>query len=141
MSQLLTAYMHNHRIEGWEAGGRVLVLLDNTPASEVAVRRAWRLAHAFETSLIASYPEALSSDAEMRRILTVARDLNAEIRALPDRAIVDRLDELIADAHVSHITLLSETSRPFSLGRNRVADQLLARHPHLDLHLVNRSGG
>ncbi|HKS92338.1 MAG TPA: histidine kinase, partial [Tepidiformaceae bacterium] len=110
VGQQLTAYMHEHRIEGWEAGGRVLVLLDNTPAAEVAVRRAWRLAHAFETSLIAAYPEALALDGEMVRIVTVARDLNAEVRALAGPIAV-AVDELVRDLPIAHVVLLSRQSR------------------------------
>jgi two-component system sensor histidine kinase KdpD len=141
VSQQLTAYMHSHRIEGWEAGGRVLVVLDNTPASEVAVRRAWRLAHAFETGLVAAYPAALDHDPEMARIVTLARDLNAEIRELHGGPTVDAVGELVRELHIAHLTLLSAPARMPLRGRKPLADQLLARHPYLDVHLVSRTQG
>jgi two-component system sensor histidine kinase KdpD len=141
VSQQLTAYMHSHRIEGWEAGGRVLVVLDNTPASEVAVRRAWRLAHAFETGLVAAYPAALDHDPEMARIVTLARDLNAEIRELRGGPIVDAVGELVREMHIAHLTLLSAPARMPLRGRKPLADQLVARHPYLDVHLVSRTQG
>lgn len=58
VEQRLHEYIHEHRLEGWEAGARIRVLLDNSHASEVAIRRAWRLAHAFNGELVAAYPAA-----------------------------------------------------------------------------------
>jgi two-component system sensor histidine kinase KdpD len=86
VEQQLQEYMHEHRIEGWEAGERVLVLLDNTHASEVAIRRAWRLAHAFNGELIAAYPGPLLKEQGMTHTLTVALDLSTRrLEKSPER--------------------------------------------------------
>lgn len=137
VEQQLQEYMHEHRLEGWEAGERILVLLDNTHASEVAVRRAWRLAHAFNGELIAAYPAPLLKEQGMTHILTVALDLNATTRELPGADLLSELEALILAEGVTHVTLLAPRPRRWRFGAQAsLADELLARHPHLDIHLV-----
>ncbi|MCC6382232.1 MAG: sensor histidine kinase KdpD [Dehalococcoidia bacterium] len=137
VEQQLHEYMHEHRLEGWEAGERVLVLLDNTPASEVAIRRAWRLAHAFNGELFAAYPAPLLREQGMTHILTVALDLNATTREIPGGDLAAELSALITAESVTHVTLLARPAGRFSLRpRRALAEQLLTRHPHLDVHLV-----
>jgi two-component system sensor histidine kinase KdpD len=139
VEQQLGEYMREHKLEGWEAGERVLVLLDNTPASEVAVRRAWRLAHAVNGTLLAVYPAPLARLQGMTHILTVAMDLNAEVTEIPGLDLRHEIGALISANQITHVTLVH---RPKRLGSN-LTDQLLADHPHLDLHLVavNREDG
>jgi two-component system sensor histidine kinase KdpD len=137
VEQQLQEYMHEHRIEGWEAGERVLVLLDNTHASEVAIRRAWRLAHAFNGELIAAYPAPLLKEQGMTHILTVALDLNATIREIAEADLLAELSALIASAGITHVTLVTQPrGRLASFARPTLAERLLDRHPHLDVHLV-----
>lgn len=137
VEQQLHGYMHEHKLEGWEAGERVLVLLDNTPASEVAVRRAWRLGHAFNCELIAAYPAPLLKEQGMTHILTVAQDLNAATRELPGVDIAAELSALIRAENATHVTLLAPARRRFQLlASPPLFEQVLARHPHLDIHLV-----
>jgi two-component system sensor histidine kinase KdpD len=137
VEQQLQEYMQEHKLEGWEAGERVLVLLDNTRASEVAVRRAWRLAHAFNCELFAAYPAPLLREQGMTHILTVAQDLNATLREIPGDDLASELSELIAGEHITHVTLLTPKPRRTWLAFGAsLADRLLARHPHLDLHFV-----
>ena len=40
----LDEHVRERRAEGWDAAACVAVLLDNIPAADVAIRRAWRLA-------------------------------------------------------------------------------------------------
>ena len=136
VEQQLQEYMHEHRLEGWEAVERVLVLLDNTPASEVAVRRAWRLAHAFNGELIAAYPSPLLKEPGMTHILTVALDLNATTREIAGVDIAAELSELVAAEGVAHLTLLAPEQGRRLVSRKPLAERLLDRHPHLDIHLV-----
>ena len=139
VGQQLTEYMHEHQIQGWEAGEKVLVLLDATPASEVAVRRAWRLGHAVGSGLVAAYPATLLSEQGMTHIITVAADLNAELREIPGINVVEELSALVIELHAGHVTLLAEPIHRFRLFRkSTLGETLLARHPHLDLHLVSR---
>jgi two-component system sensor histidine kinase KdpD len=135
VEQQLHEYMHEHKLEGWEVGERVLVLLDNTPASEVAIRRAWRLAHAFNGELIAAYPAPLLRAQGMTHILTVAGDLNAATRELPGANLLAELSALITKEGVTHVTLLAGRRR-LPISRTSLGEQLLRRHPHLDIHLV-----
>ncbi len=137
VEQQLQEYMHEHHLEGWEAAERVLVLLDNTPASEVAIRRAWRLAHAFNGELIAAYPAALLKEQGMTHILTVALDLNADTRELAGNDLVTELSAVVSDEGVTHVTLVSQRRPSVRLWAGRsLADRLLDLHPHLDIHLV-----
>lgn len=139
VEQQLHEYMTEHRLEGWEAGERILVLLDNTPASEVAIRRAWRLAHAFNGELLAAYPAPLLKEQGMTRILTVALDLNATTRELPGENLARELSALITADGVTHVTLLARLGRRFRLfTRPSLGERLLAQHPHLDIHIVLR---
>ncbi len=134
----LTGYMQEHGLEGWESGERVLVLLDNTAASEVAVRRAWRLAHAFNTELIAAHPATLLKEQGMTHILTVALDLNAKLVEIPGVDNAKEIGALIQEHHVGHVTLIASRPSRFRT-RTTLAEVLLASHPHLDVHLVAAS--
>lgn len=131
----LTEYMHEHGLRGWETAERVLVLLDNTADSERAIRRAWRLAHAFDGELIAAFPAPLQREAGMIHILTVAQDLNATLKELRGQDLPAELSRLIHDNNVIHVTLVQRPRRAFSIGRT-LADRLLERHPHLDIHIL-----
>ncbi len=137
VDQQLTEYMQEHRLEGWEAGERCLVLLDNSAASEVAVRRAWRLAHAVDGELIVAYPAPLLSEQGMTHILTVAMDLNARLHELPGIDLLKELSQIISTENVVHVTLLSRPAKRLApLQRRSLAERLLQVHPHLDVHLV-----
>ena len=133
----LHEYMHEHRLEGWEAGERVLVLLDNTQASEVAVRRAWRLAHAFNCELIAAYPASLLKEQGMTHILTVAMDLNASTRELPGVDLAKELAEIVKKDAVTHVTLLWAAPPKLRILRGKgLAERLAELCPHVEVHLV-----
>jgi two-component system sensor histidine kinase KdpD len=139
VEQDLAEYMHAHRLEGWEAAERCLVLLDNTHDSEVAVRRAWRMAHAFNSDLIAAYPSVSLKEQGMTHILTVAMDLNATMREIPGDDAATELAAIIRAENVVHVTLLADRGGTlFGLRRAGLADQLLRRLPHLNIHLVGR---
>jgi two-component system sensor histidine kinase KdpD len=136
----LDEYMHEHSLEGWQAGERVVVLLDHTPASEVAVRRAWRLASAFDGDLFAAYPEPLTREQGMTHILTVAMDLNATLKELPGADVKRELGELIVAEHIAHLMLIVDPKSGLGrLWRTQLADQMLEAYPYLNVHLVARA--
>jgi len=137
--QQLNEYMREHQLKGWETGERCLVLIDNTPASEVAIRRAWRMAHAVEGELVAAYPAPLLREQGMTHILTVAMDLNARLKELPGIDLTRELSDLIVAENAIHVTLLAEPRRIIGgFRRSSLADRVLQREPHVDLHLVAR---
>jgi two-component system sensor histidine kinase KdpD len=137
--QQLNEYMREHELKGWETGERCLVLIDNTPASEVAIRRAWRLAHAVEGELIAAYPAPLLREQGMTHILTVAMDLNARLKELPGIDLTRELSDLIVAENAIHVTVLAERQRKVAgFRRLSLADRILQRQPHVDLHIVAR---
>ncbi|MEO8540817.1 MAG: sensor histidine kinase KdpD [bacterium] len=131
----LTEYMHEHGLRGWETAERVLVVLDGTAAAERAIRRAWRLAHAFDGELFAAYPAALQKEAGTIHILTVAQDLNATLKELPGNDFPAELSRLIHDNNIIHVTLTQPPRGRFSFGPT-LADRLLRAHPHLDIHIL-----
>ncbi|MEO9256597.1 MAG: sensor histidine kinase KdpD [Tepidiformaceae bacterium] len=133
----VTEYMHDHGLEGWQTGDRVLVLLDNRESSEIAVRRAWRLAHAFGAELIAAYPEPLLAEQGMTHILTVATDLNATLVALPGGDLVAELAALVRERNVSNVTLVAEPARHRLFRGKTLAERLLELQPQLQLHLIS----
>ena len=73
----------------------------------------------------------------MTHILTVAMDLNAELRPLPGEHLTDEVAQFIRSEHVGHVTLIRRRAGRFGASGTRdLADALLDRLPHLDLHLV-----
>lgn len=133
----LDEYMHEHNIEGWQAAERTAVLLDHTAASEVAIRRAWRLATAFDGELFAVYPAPLATEQGMMRILTVAMDLNATVRELAGQDLAVELGEFVRAENIVHLMLVARRGRPLAgFRREGLTDAMLRAHPHLNLHLV-----
>jgi len=139
VEQDLVEYMHEHGLTGWEATERVLVLLDNTPSSERALRRAWRLANAFNGELYAAYPTALQRDAGTIHILSVAQDLNAILRELPGKDLVAELSALINEQEVVHVVLVAPKSRLIR-GRS-LHEDLLKANRSIDVVLVPGDSG
>jgi two-component system sensor histidine kinase KdpD len=137
VEQQLDEYMHEHQLEGWATGERVAVLLDNTPTSEVAIRRAWRLANAVDGELFALYPAPLARQQGMTHILTVALDLNATLRELPGEQLREELSSVIRQEHIQHLMLIAQPSRGFAgFRRVSLADQVIHKNRRLNLHLV-----
>jgi K+-sensing histidine kinase KdpD len=138
----LDEYMHEPDLHGWQAAERVAVLLDNTRASEVVIRRGWRLASAFDGGLIAAYPAYLGREQGMTHILTIAMDLNATLRELPGENIERELGDLIQAENVQHLMLLAQPSRALAgLRRETLHDRIVRRHPHVTIHLVAAGHG
>lgn len=136
----LDEYMHEHSLEGWETNERTVVLLDHTPASEVAVRRAWRLASAFDGELFAAYPEPLTREQGMTHILTVAMDLNAALRELPGDNVREELSALIRTENIVHLVLIADSAGGIvGFRRTGLVDAMMRAHPHLNIHLVARA--
>ena len=93
------------------------------------------MAHAYDGELFASYPAALKREAGMVHILTVAQDLNAEVRELPGIDLEAELGAIIRNENILHVTLIDRPGRGL-LRRRTLAERLLRAHPHLAVHLV-----
>ena len=130
----LVEYMHEHGLSGWETTERVLVLLDNTPASERALRRAWRLANAFNGELFAAYPAALQRLPGMIHILSVAQDLNADVRELPGKDAFAELNHLVRELNILHVVITAP--KPRLVPRRLLHDGLLDANPAINIVLV-----
>ena len=136
VEQDLVEYMHEHGLSGWETTERVLVLVDNTHASERALRRARRLANAFNGELFAAYPAPAQKKPGMVHILSVAQDLNAELRELPGDDVLGELGTVIRSENIVHVVLIHTESGPFR--RAALHDRLLKQNPSIDVVLVGR---
>ncbi|MBX7111111.1 MAG: sensor histidine kinase KdpD [Dehalococcoidia bacterium] len=136
----LDEYMHEHALDSWEATERVLVLLDNIEGSEVAVRRAWRLASAFDGELFVAYPAASIRQQGMTRMLEVATDLNATVREIPGDHPAAELGDLIRTQKVSHLVLVANPRRTLlGLRRKDLVDDMLEQTPNVSIHLVSQA--
>ncbi|MEI7925774.1 MAG: sensor histidine kinase KdpD [Chloroflexota bacterium] len=136
----LGAYMRERRAEGWDAAPRVALLLTDLEVADTALRRAWRLASAFDGDLLLAYPAALTREQGMMRILTTAMDLNAVARELPGAALEPEFAALLVEEHVQHVVLVAPPAKSFlGLRRETVADRLMRDHPRLNFHLVVRA--
>ena len=142
VEQDLTEYMREHGLQEWEAAERCIVILENTPDAEVALRRALRMARAFNGDLTVVYPACLLKEQGMTHLLAVARDLNIALREIAGEDFMREISDLIRAENIVHVTLLAGHERHF-LGLRRVslADAILASHPHVGVHLVGRAGG
>ena len=107
VEQDLTEYMHEHGLQDWEAAGRCLVILEKAPDSEVAIRRAWRMARAFNGDLTAVYPACLLKEQGMTHLLAVARDLNIALREIAGEDFMREISDLIRAENIVHVTLLA----------------------------------
>ncbi|HYO41742.1 MAG TPA: sensor histidine kinase KdpD [Candidatus Limnocylindrales bacterium] len=123
---------------------RVLVLVDGSPSSARAVRRAASMAGAIHGALIALVPAQAVIDAlpfDRARDLREALDDAVELGAAALRFDVTDPVELVALAVEStgaHQLFLpwSPPGRLGGIGRRPVADRIAERLPDLDLHLV-----
>jgi K+-sensing histidine kinase KdpD len=75
----------------------------------------------------------------MTHILTVAMDLNARLKEIPGLDLVRELSDLIVTENAIHVTILADPQRSIAgFRRLSLADRVLQRQPHVDLHLVAR---
>jgi len=133
----LDEYMRERHAEGWDAAVRVALLIDDIPAADVAIRRAWRLASALDGELIAVYPAPLTREQGMMRLLTTLMDLNATSRELPGVDLEREFASLIVEGQVQHVVLIARRPRSFAGVRLETpADRLMRAHPRLNFHIV-----
>lgn len=107
----LEAYMREHEIAGpWGPSERVMACIDHRPLSKAIIRRAWRMAAAAKTELLAVYvepeggsPLAPSPAQHLSENLRLAEDLGATVVRLTSRNVAETL---VSYAEQRNVTLL-----------------------------------
>jgi two-component system sensor histidine kinase KdpD len=128
---------------------RVLVLVDGSPASGRAVRRAATLSSALHAGFIAvvvDTPEQAQQAFDQRRdvqeVLDDAVDLGAEVVRVDASDVADGLAEVARTHRVTHVVIPHHgESGVARLRRRPLADRLIERLPDVELHLIGPASG
>jgi len=147
--QLLT-HMQAHAIAGpWAAGDRVLVCVNEHPATAGLIRYARRIAerlHAPWTAIyVATARTQRLNDAERDRIaehLRLAERLGASTITIPGRNIAD---EVVAYAEANNITHIaigkSDQPRWFEILRGSLVQELVRKSGSISVHVISAGQG
>ena len=123
---------------------RVLVLLDGSPASRRAVRRAAKLAGIIHGALIAVVVETPESDRQpfdrnrdLREEIADATDLGATVVRTEAKDLLSGLEEAARARRATHLVLPYRGAGGLRRAFERpLIDRLLERLPDVELHLV-----
>lgn len=123
---------------------RVLVLVDGSPASQRAVRRAAKLAGIIHGALIAVVIETPEADRQpfdrnrdLQEVIGDATDLGATIVRAEAKDLVAGLEEVAKSRRATHLVLPHRESSGFRRVLERpLIDRLLERLPDVELHVV-----
>jgi two-component system sensor histidine kinase KdpD len=124
---------------------RVLVLVDGSPASGRAVRRAASLAGSLHAGLVALVPPVEAVDAlpferarDFREALAVASELGAVTIRLREPDSAEEIAEAVGATGATHLFIAHESvGRLGGLLHPTLASRLATRLPDVDLHLVS----
>jgi two-component system sensor histidine kinase KdpD len=127
---------------------RVLVLVDGTPASLRAVRRAASLAGALHAAFIAVVVDTPESERrsfdgarDLREVLDDAVDLGAEVIRVPAEDELHGLDQAARARRATHIVLPHHPSSGIRRALERpLVDRLVERLPNVEIHVVAAGG-
>lgn len=144
----LDRYMRDHNIETiWPAAERVLVGLDGGPATERALRRAWKAASAVHAELIAAALapadglEALPERdrAALEQAVQLAEDLGASVQRIASSDHAAALADLAKRGN-ANLIVLAYAPRDSLRGRLKrsAIDRLLRLTDNVDLLIVER---
>ena len=123
---------------------RVLVLVDGSPASRRAVRRAAKLAGTIHGALVAVVVETPEADRQpfdrnrdLQEVIANAVDLGAEVVRVEAKDLVTALEEVSRSRRATHLYLphLATVGLRRRLERP-VVDRLVERIPEVELHVV-----
>lgn len=123
---------------------RVMVLVDGSPASQRAVRRAASLAAALHAAFVAVVVETPASDRQpldrtrdAQETIDDAVDLGADIVRVDADDLVSGLAQIAGARRATHLVIpLHGTSGFKRLLERPLADQLIERLPELEIHVV-----
>jgi two-component system sensor histidine kinase KdpD len=151
----LVAQRVEGQLEGVAAGrqlhlvtDRVLVLVDGSPASPRAVRRAARLAavlHAAFMAVVVETPESarrtFDQARDLQEALDDAVDLGAEVVMIEARDLLSGLEEACRSHRATNLVLpLREAGGRRGLFGRPLVDRLIEAIPELEVHLVGATG-
>ena len=127
---------------------RVLVLVDGSPASGRAVRRAATLAGAIHAGLVALVPAGEAVDAlpfdrarDLREALDVAVELGAKTARLPTGDLADGVAAVATEIGGTHLFIpYAVPGRLEAVTHRPLPDRLVQRLPDVDVHLVTERG-
>jgi two-component system, OmpR family, sensor histidine kinase KdpD len=125
---------------------RVLVLIDGSPATGRAVRRAATLAsslHAAFVAVVVLTPElerqSIDRNRDIQEALDDAVDLGAEVVRLEAADLVAGLEQVARSHRATHLVLPHrEVAGLKRLTERPLVDRLLERLPDLELHVVGQ---
>jgi two-component system, OmpR family, sensor histidine kinase KdpD len=139
------------QIEGTAAGqqlplvtDRVMVLVDGSPASTRAVRRAATLAGALHAAFVAVVVETPEMDRlpfdrtrDLQETLDDAVDLGADVVRVEAPDVVTGLEQVARARRATHLVVPHRDAGGFKrLIERPLADQLIERLPDIELHIV-----
>jgi two-component system, OmpR family, sensor histidine kinase KdpD len=148
----LTARRVEGQLEGALAGhslplvtDRVLVLVDGTPASVRAIRRAASLASALHAALVAVVVDPPSGDGrtfdrsrDLQEAVDDAVDLGAEVVRVEAPDLATGIEEVARSRQATHLVLPHhELTGVRRLRERPLVDQILQRLPELEVHAVS----
>ncbi len=155
LSLRIVAQRVEGQLEGTSAGpqlmlvtDRVLVLVDGSPASVRAVRRAATLSAAIHGALLAVVVETPESARQpfdrvrdLQETVDDAVDLGAEVVRVEAKDLVTGLEEVARSRRATHLILPYQD--PAGLRRvfeRPLVDQLMTRLPEVEVHIVGATG-
>jgi two-component system sensor histidine kinase KdpD len=147
VEQDLEEYMRDQQIDtAWSAAERVIVGVDDSPAAQSVIRRAWRLSTHLQTDLIAVFVEtpgwAGTGPDERRRLeenLRFAEDLGAEIHRMRAANPAEGLLELARDKNAGSVVVGRSGGNVIRrLSGGSTVDRLLRNAKDVDVHVVTR---
>jgi two-component system sensor histidine kinase KdpD len=120
------------------------VLVDGSPASMRAIRRAAALAGAVHASLVAvivdtpgSERMAFDRERDLQEAIADAVDLGAEIVRVQAADVATGLEQIAESRRATHLVIPHhETTGLRRLRERALADRILERIPDLELHMV-----
>jgi two-component system sensor histidine kinase KdpD len=120
-----------------------MVCVDHRPLSKTVIRRAWRMAAALKTELLAVHVEAEETPpggaqaAQLEENLRLAEDLGAEIVRLRGR---DVAEQLVSFAELRNVTQLvlgeSSKTRWQELVRGSIVHSVIRRSHAVDVYVI-----
>jgi two-component system sensor histidine kinase KdpD len=127
---------------------RVLVLVDGSPATDRAVRRAAMLAgalHAAFLAVVVDTPELerqpFDRTRDIQEALDDAVDLGAEVVRVEATDIVSGLEQVARSHRATHLVLPHRELAGLKRLRERpIVDRLIERLPDVELHVVGPAG-
>lgn len=127
---------------------RVLVLVDGSPASLRAVRRAAKLAGAIHAALVAvvvvtpeSERQSFDRNRDLQEAIADAVDLGADVVRVEAKDLLSGLEQVARSRRATHLVLPhTEAAGLRRVLERPLVDRLVERLPDVELHLVGATG-